>query len=424
MTTNQEYKDIYKTLSNQKKEILSSPELSKIIDSIAYLRHLSVIQRNAIALIIKDLLYGITDVNNISAKIIETTLVDQHISDEIGAEIKLQILDNLATLENQIKLNVAAENLANGIEPDEEENEFEKISIPKDSKKSYTSQWSDLLATYQPETLNQSQKEDLLHEVSIMLSNESVDYKKIEGILPEYKKAVPRDIKDLICTSSVWMVRGNEIALKYSLNNLQTNTLINTIFFILVGVEPGTKLGDILRSKLDVSSLLGEQIYDDVEARIFKYNIESLQKKNNGFEKKNILQNTLDIPPANLPGEIIENNEQQNIESVPPAHTQPTPSREISFAGAPQTPFNSTQDVQTNPSTLYAPENKAAFSFKTPSSEPLIEPATQAQTPSPQTPTQKPSFISNKLSQSTKPQIPPFEVQKTYSVDPYREPIE
>lgn len=416
MTTNQEYKDIYKTLSNQKKGILSSPELSKIIDSIAYSRHLSVIQRNAIALIIKDLLYGITDVNNISAKIVETTLVDQHISDEIGAEIKLKILDNLAALENQIKLNVAAENLANGIEPDEEEGESEEILIPKDSKKSYSSQWSDLLATYQPETLNQSQKEGLLHEINVMLSNGSMDYKKIEGILPAYKKVLPREIKDLICSSSTWIVRGKEIALKYSLNNVQTGTLINTIFFVLTGIDIGDKLADTLSSKLDVSSLLGEQIYEDMEGRIFKYNIESLQKKNGGIEKKNAFQNTLDIPPANLPGEIIENenNEQQN--------TEPTPSREMSFAGTPQTPFASAQNAQTNPSTLYTPENKPVFSFKASSSEPLIKPAPQ--TPSPQTPTQKPSFISSKLSQPTRPQTPPSEAPKTYTVDPYREPIE
>ena len=121
MTTNQEYREIYKNLSDQKKLIIASPELDRTINDISISKNLNSTQRNALGFIIKDVLYEIDTIFNLTQKISKNLLIEEGMATELSKDIESYILNNLDSIENTIKQNIKAENLLNGVEDDFEE---------------------------------------------------------------------------------------------------------------------------------------------------------------------------------------------------------------------------------------------------------------------------------------------------------------
>ncbi len=207
-----------------------------------------------------------------------------------------------------------------------------------------------------------------------------------EQILKDAYKALPYDIKSII-GSSEWLKRVKEIAQKYSLSEDQINSLGYEILFTFLNLQSPDLLTETIREELDISNILAEQITQEIEERIFSWAMKKITPKEPG------VTNTLDIPPSNLPGEVIGDEESASI-----------PSPEPLFAKTQQRPLRDTvADFFAKPETTEAP---------------LVEP-TPAPKPEPTTP---PSFISKKLSQpSTAPTQP--RTPQSYTVDPYREPL-
>ena len=88
--------------------------------------------------------------------------------------------------------------------------------------------------------------------------------------IPEYVKNLPQAVQDLIFDGT-WEERTGEVAKKYSLNPTQTDNLINTVLFVLIGLEkPETFLSTIM-TDIGISQLLAEQIMGDLEGRVFEY---------------------------------------------------------------------------------------------------------------------------------------------------------
>lgn len=189
-----------------------------------------------------------------------------------------------------------------------------------------------------------------------------------EQIIKEAYRKVSDDVKHIIA-SSEWMKRVKEIGQKYSLTDTQIDALGYEVLFVFLNIQEAELLNETIEEELEISSILAEQIRDEIEERIFSWAVKKIEQKNSQPNTTN----SLDIPPPNLPGEII------GEESVP--------------------------------------EEKSIFTFKT-------TPTQQPTQPNQQTPPQKPSFISQKLSQPTNPTTPNQDIPKTYTIDPYREPIE
>ncbi len=154
--------------------------------------------------------------------------------------------------------------------------------------------------------------------------------------MPEYVKNLPKAVQDLVFDSA-WEERTAEIAKKYSLNDTQADDLINTVLFVLIGLEsPDTFLETII-TDLGISRLLAEQIMEDLEVRVFEYALRTVEKKtekvvsnsvevrlpqNNSNQEKPMSRRHLDIvetkpkvpevKPDNLPmieiGEIAHDN--------------------------------------------------------------------------------------------------------------------
>jgi hypothetical protein len=94
----------------------------------------------------------------------------------------------------------------------------------------------------------------------------------------EYVKTLPKEVQNLIF-NGLWEQRITEIAKKYSLTQLQTDTLIDEVLLILIGLEAPGILVDTLMQELNISRLLAEQITNDLEIRVFEYALNFIQDK-------------------------------------------------------------------------------------------------------------------------------------------------
>lgn len=93
--------------------------------------------------------------------------------------------------------------------------------------------------------------------------------------MPEYVKNLPKEIQDFVF-EGVWEERVEEIGLKYSLDSVQLDNLINKVLFILIGLEKPENFLQTMISELSISRLLAEQIMNDLDSRVFDYAIKTI----------------------------------------------------------------------------------------------------------------------------------------------------
>lgn len=213
----------------------------------------------------------------------------------------------------------------------------------------------------------------------------------MEEALKEIKeslKDLPSHIREVV-THAPWQDRIEELALKYSLTEEQKSALFTEVLLVLTATTSEEELAESIENELGVSSILAEQLTEEIGERIFLWIQKLYTEKENATAKSISSENTLDIPPANLPGEVIEDF--GVVKSVP---------------------------LQDQVKDFFAPAQAQS-----------TEPAAPVQMkPEPvvvSTPPPPMSFIANKLTQPTRPEsTTPVEIPKIYSADPYREPIE
>jgi hypothetical protein len=150
---------------------------------------------------------------------------------------------------------------------------------------------------------------------------------KDQNDIPEYVKALPKAVQDFVYDGE-WEKRTLEIATKYSLNEIQANTLADKVLFVLIGLEtPGIFL-ETLTDELGVSQIISEQIISDIEKRVFEYALKETEPKlkpeitqTNAVQPTTEIKNQLpEIKPEMTPmveeGEIVHSNPVETI-SVP-----------------------------------------------------------------------------------------------------------
>ncbi len=256
--------------------------------------------------------------------------------------------------------------------------------------------------------------------------------------MPEYVKNLPQAVQDLVF-DGVWEDRTEEISKKYSLNDAQTDALINTTLFVLIGLQqPETFLETIIKD-LGISRLLAEQIVSDLETRVFEYALKQVEGQKSKVESKiadntEVSKSTLDtkvteVKPANLPmiepGEIAHSN--------PPPRYIPTseypvrnndPQKE-SVSNGTGKPISVLQEnkIEKKPEQVQQPVPVPRFVGNS-----IIEERKAPETPAVETKVTPPqNMMDNKLSNVVKEMKVEVLKQKPpekYTTDPYREPIE
>lgn len=214
--------------------------------------------------------------------------------------------------------------------------------------------------------------------------------------IKEYLEKLPPIVQKSI-GSSEWKQKIIDIGNKYSLQEGQIESLEIEALLVAIGVESDQEMVENIKRELDVSDILAEQLTEDVNQRIYKWiyrqwspvetKIEENTEGSSATTSESNSIHPLDIPPLNLPGEVIAEEENE-------------------FVAKP---------------TLIQDQVKDFFAPKM-AEEPVVAAAPSSFVPTIETPIEEPmpqktqSFISQRLTQPTVPQ--------KYTADQYREPIE
>lgn len=221
--------------------------------------------------------------------------------------------------------------------------------------------------------------------------------------LPEQVKNLPQTNRDVVF-DGVWQERTGEIAKKYSLNETQTDSLINNVLYVLIDlIKPDNFLETII-TDLGISRLLAEQIMEDLEIRVFEYAFKTIQNqdKKGGSSEKTVEDDLPEIRPEITP--MIEPEEKVRVRPVPVGFSGATPKPVSIPQSSTPVPRESTPELVQRPISVPRYTGVAMEEEKRSSQEPVAsgkEDTGQVKTPEP---------------------VP--EPVKRYTVDPYREPIE
>ena len=124
---------------------------------------------------------------------------------------------------------------------------------------------------------------------------------------PDYLKNLPLWAQEL-AFDKTWIQITGEVAKKYSLNNTQTDVLINNVLFVLIGLDTPDTFLKLMSSELGISKLLADQIVNDLENRVFSYAlkfVETREKSNSKGDVAPIAPKEMEKKPA--PAPIINN---------------------------------------------------------------------------------------------------------------------
>jgi hypothetical protein len=183
--------------------------------------------------------------------------------------------------------------------------------------------------------------------------------------IEEYIKKLPKEVQDFIAGNE-WENRVNEISKKYALDAKQSEALSNNTMLLLVGLSDPENLTKNIEEDLGISGLLSEQIFEDLEKRVFDYALKILEKKPEIKKQTSapIVSKIPEIRPENLPAQTTK----------PPVAQKPTENKISIPKYAPvSTPVNSPAVSTYKPTGISEPAPKPAspVSYSIPKIPPL-----------------------------------------------------
>lgn len=109
-------------------------------------------------------------------------------------------------------------------------------------------------------------------------------------------------IKQKLILSGVWKERTEEIAKKYSLSETQTNTLVDNVLLILIDLKKNENFLETIITELGISRLLAEQIFEDLNIRVFEYVNKNLENKSETeIAPQTIIEKTISDSEKDIP---------------------------------------------------------------------------------------------------------------------------
>ncbi len=247
--------------------------------------------------------------------------------------------------------------------------------------------------------------------------------------IDDFINTLSKPVKEFIFTG-VWEERTAEIAKKYSLNDTQVNDLIDTVLFVLTGLESPETLLETIIAELGISRLLAEQIMDDLEIRVFEYAVKSIEKKTDSSQQlaSSSQEETQSQNNQNkTPEKDIPEIRPENLPEIEPNILPMTePGEKVHIVEPPANTIKS----ETKP-IIEPQETPGVVLEQTPRPSEIIYKAVPEPIPVPQY-TEAP--VENKVTPTPETEVKPAEPikppepvpppVKKYAVDPYREPIE
>lgn len=217
-----------------------------------------------------------------------------------------------------------------------------------------------------------------------------------------YIESLPKELKAVISDPNIEN-RTREIAKKYSLSVDQEEGLIDIVMLILTGIESPDTLEENIISDLSVSGIVAEQIINDLDNRVFDYALKELGVEDNESKSEKVGSTLPEIRPDNLPAVETVNQTGAPAKTSVPVYT-PKPKFMVE-----KEPVQSPVSVPRFKAVPMGDEEMIGQNFI-----PNIAPKPNAS-----------GIIESKLNSITKniEEVTKTEPPKTYTKDPYREPI-
>lgn len=269
--------------------------------------------------------------------------------------------------------------------------------------------------------------------------------------IKKYIDQLPPAIKTAVLGAE-WNKRIGEIGQKYSLHLDQISSLEYEVLFVMIGMEPEEDLVENIQKELSISKILATQLAEEINIRIFQYILKTMQAqsapKPERFEQKlgarseKLESKKIDVPKVYPWGTAQQSH--SNIKLLSEMENMAGKSnneiRSTSYEGEKtEKPIESQQKIAEPPANL--PGEVILDRSK------LQDAGTRnsaGDIPIPESRDLKPetaSFVENKLSNIVKSEneivagkVVPLAstdaiqaenpIQKSYVVDPYREPLE
>jgi len=244
-----------------------------------------------------------------------------------------------------------------------------------------------------------------------------VDEQIIKPIVGALNKKNSQQETKISTPTGNWKNKVSEIAKKYSLNQSQTDKLVNTVTSVIYESKKSDSLVEIIIKDLGISRLLAEQIVSDLETRVFEYALKEVKSEKLKVESKPLVSKTVfdtkipEVKPANLP--MIEPGEI--------AHSNPPPRYIPTSEYKPSSIFQENK-TQNKPEQVQQPVPVPRFAGNSTIEEKKIEdsrPADSVNQP-------RSNMIDNKLKnivKEMKVEVPKSGPPEKYTTDPYREPL-
>ncbi len=132
--------------------------------------------------------------------------------------------------------------------------------------------------------------------------------------LNQYIEKLPQQVK-VVLEDGTWELRTLEIAKKYSLSDMQADSLANIVSLLIIGLQKPESLLEVISSDVGISKLLAEQIVADLESRIFEYALKIIEAKDKPKSPQQNITKLPEVKPDNLPaveiGEAAHNTTSQ-----------------------------------------------------------------------------------------------------------------
>ena len=228
--------------------------------------------------------------------------------------------------------------------------------------------------------------------------------------LKKYFDELPKVVQTAI-VSNEWQKRIDEIAVKYALSQEQNSSLGLEILLVVIGMEPEEDLIANIQQELSVSNILASQITEEVNNRIFQYigklakEKQTEQPKPQPQKQRSDLLSKIETMANNIPSSEEIKVEKHQIHTAPP-------------------PIN----LPSEESSETEMEDKG-YEIKEEKIKNIIVNDNHQNIPPVSNIVSQPSFIDTKLntvvkSEQQKVVLQEKPIQKSYTADPYREPLE
>jgi hypothetical protein len=326
----QQTRQLYINLPKKIKVVISSPELTEKINKLTDGINLTSDQKKIIHLHINNTIMRVEQERTLISVLLSIGITE-NLAKNISDSIEKNILNNIDNLYQEIIDASKKEDIENGVidfdeneEYDVEEEAVSKPQIPRGLDKiSPIAEWSEVFFnTPHIHPLDEREKEILFKKVLDVSGNKRGMRSELEtSEVNPYLIHLPEYVRDTMY-AGVWLDKTREIAQKYSLTESQAELCIKQVLYVLIGLLDGQHMIDTFVSDLDVSIILGTQIIEDIEKRIFNVLLE--QKDKVYVPKKTPLVHPLDIPPLNLPSEELDVLPIAEPTKTPPIVTPPS----------------------------------------------------------------------------------------------------